>query len=178
MNSNSTSDIISKDLVIMAFLKTKYWGLFADIESNRGLYTQIRPEDRIFSLMFSDGEEGKYRKNHFNRLFESLSYSQDEIDLLTDMLNEVFPGWRLDNHQREDDLREGARIGHRDLLDLYFAYGIAQNTFVKHMKEVVRVTQRLEKYNEKQLSRVLSEFNQYATKQSCGRKPLTSKTTS
>jgi hypothetical protein len=164
---NNIIDIRTKDLIAMVFLKTKYWGLFRDIEANRDLYTQIRLEDRRASLLFDDKDEQEYRKKHFNELFEKLGYSTKDIDLLRPLLSEIFPAWNGNNHDNDDELRVTNRIAHRDLLDLYFSYGISQQTFKRHMEHVAPIVDRVakDKYTEKSLMRAFKEFNKYALSQ-------------
>src|SRR5260370_10554519 len=91
MNPSDANDICTKDLLAMVFLKTKYWGLFRDIEENRDLYTQVRLDDMRASLLVDDKEEQEYRKKHFDDLFERLGYTATHSKLLRSVLNEPFP---------------------------------------------------------------------------------------
>lgn len=167
MNLEDTNDIRAKDLIVMVFLKTKYWGLFRDIEANRDLYTQIHFDDRRFSLLIDDHREEEYRKKHFNGLFERLGYSDSDTEMLRAVLNETFPGWNGRSNIDDDDLLAAKRIAHRDLLDLYFSYGISHQIFKKHMEEVSKVVDQVtkNKYTEKTLTRQFRQFNRYALKQ-------------
>lgn len=164
MNPNSQDDIRTKDVMTMAFLKIKYWGLFRDIEANRDLYTQIRLEDQRASLLFDRSDDENHRKKHFNDLFERLGYDSNDIQLLQPLLSETFPDWRGEGHISEDELLSTNRIGHRDLLDLYFSYGISHRTFKERMKHVRPIIERVAKgkYNEKSLTKSFKEFNRYA----------------
>ena len=159
---NPDKDIRTKDLITMAFLKTKYWGLYRDIEANRDIYTQVRFEDpRAFWLFERDDEQ---RKKHFGELFKRLGYSAADMRLLRPLLNETFPDWEGEGNTSEDELRAINRIGHRDLLDLYFAYGISHQVFKERMEHVTPIIERVTKgrYNENSLTRQLREFNRYA----------------
>jgi hypothetical protein len=163
VNSDS-DDIRSKDIMVMSFLKIKYWGLFRDIEASRDLYTQIRLEDSRASLLFDDRNNEEYRKKHFNDLFKRLGYDSNDIQLLNPILGETFPDWRGNGHISEDDLLSNQRIGHRDLLDLYFSYGISHQSFKGHMEHVRPIVDRVikGKYNENSLIKLFREFNRYA----------------
>jgi len=167
MNPDSSIDIRTKDLIAMVFLKTKYWGLFRDIEANRDLYTQIRLEDRRASLLFDDKDEQDYRKKHFDDLFEKLGYGTRDVELLGELLGDIFPGWRGGAHVNEDELHATNRIGHRDLLDLYFSYGISHQAFKEHMQRIDPIVERIakDKYTEKGLMRAFKAFNEYVLAQ-------------
>jgi len=154
-----------QDLIALAFLKTKYWGLFRDIEVNRDLYTQSRQEDKRASFSF-DVDLPKYRKEHFDQLFEMLGYPADDITLLSSLLNDIFPGWVGGRGVSEDDLRINKRVGHRDLLDLYFSYGISHQAFMLRMEHVESVTSIATKpHSEKTIKRAFKDFNTYALSQ-------------
>ncbi len=155
------SDIRSKDLITMAFLKTKFWGLFRDIENNRDLYTEIRLDDPRAILMFYDDEEKKYRQKYFDTLFEGLGYTENDVHLLRSILDDTFPGWLQNRNESQESLRTNSRIGNRDLLDLYFSYGASHTVFKEHMEEVKRVTENIGKDNDKRLTRRLKDFNRY-----------------
>lgn len=167
---NLDKDIRTKDLIAIAFLKTKYWGLFRDIEANRDIYTQIRFEDSRAYWLFDRGDEQEHRKKHFNELFETLGYNARDMRLLRPLLSETFPDWQGEGHTSEDELRATNRIGHRDLLDLYFSYGISHQTFKKRMEHVTPIVERVTKgkYNENSLMKQLREFNKYALSQEQG----------
>ncbi|HEV7453900.1 MAG TPA: hypothetical protein VGO07_01430 [Candidatus Saccharimonadales bacterium] len=165
MSLDNQLDIRTKDLIAMAVLKTKYWDIFWDIEKNKDLYTQIRLEDRRASvLMMDDDDEQKYRKQHFDSLFGELGYSSEDIQSVQSILNDTFPGWR-DKHASDDEdtMRAENRIGHRDVLDLYFSYGTSQELFKKRLEQVRRITDHAGKDSEKTLMRKLREFTSYVT---------------
>lgn len=170
MNPDNQNDIRTKDVMTMAFLKIKYWGLFRDIEANRDLYTQIRLEDRSASLLFDHDNDQEYRKKHFNELFVGLGYGSNDIELLQTILSETFPDWRGEGHISEDELLSTNRIGHRDLLDLYFSYGISHRAFKERMEHVRPIVERVTKgkYNEKSLIKLFREFNRYALSEEQG----------
>jgi hypothetical protein len=167
---NPDKDIRTKDLIAMAFLKTKYWGLYRDIEAYRDIYTQIRFEDNRAYWLFDRNDEQEHRKEHFNDLFKRLGYSAGDMRLLRPLLSETFPDWQGEGHTSEDELRATNRIGHRDLLDLYFAYGISHQTFKERMEHVTPIIERVTqgKYNENSLTKQLREFNRYALSQEQG----------
>jgi hypothetical protein len=167
---NPHKDIRTKDLIAMAFLKTKYWGLFRDIEVNRDIYTQIRLEDNRAYWLFDRDDGQEHRKKHFNDLFKRLGYSAGDMWLLRPLLSETFPDWQGEGHTSEDELRATSRIGHRDLLDLYFSYGISHQTFKERMEHVTPIIERVTKgkYNENSLTKQLREFNRYALSQEQG----------
>ncbi len=164
---NPDTDIRTKDLITMAFLKTKYWGLFRDIEANRDIYTQIRLEDDRAYWLFDKEDRNEYRKKHFDELFKKLSYSASDMRLLLPLLSETFPDWQGEGHTSEDELRAINRIGHRDLLDLYFSYGVSHQMFKKRMEHVDPIIERISKgkYNESSLVKQFREFNRYAFSQ-------------
>lgn len=167
---NPDKDIRTKDLITMAFLKTKYWGLFRHIEANRDIYTQIRLEDSRAYWLFEREDTHEYRKKHFEELFKRLGYDASDMRLLRPLLSETFPDWQGEGHTSEDDLRAGNRIGHRDLLDLYFAYGISHQVFKKRMEHVTPIIERVTKgkYSESSLMKQFREFNHYALSQEQG----------
>lgn len=167
---NPNKDIRTKDLIAMAFLKTKYWGLYRDIEANRDIYTQVRLEDDRAFWLFDRNDEQEHRKNHFNELFTRLGYGAGDMRLLRPLLSETFPDWQGEGHTSEDELHATNRIGHRDLLDLYFSYGISHQAFKEHMEHVAPIIERItkSKYNENSLTKQLREFNRYALSQEQG----------
>jgi hypothetical protein len=165
MSSENTNDICTKDLLAIVFLKTKYWGLFRDIEKNRDLYTQIRLYDKRAFLLWDDKEEQEYREKHFNDLFERLGYTDRDTELLRQILNDTLPGWHGDTSINEDQLRSTRRIGHRDLLDLYFSYGVSQQAYKERMQRVTPIVEHARKDTEKSLTRRFKDFNRYALKE-------------
>ncbi len=164
---NPDKDIRTKDLITMAFLKTKYWDLFRDIEANRDIYTQIRFEDGRAYWLFDREDTHMYRKKHFEELFKRHSYNAGDMRLLHSLLSETFPDWHGEGNISEDELRVAKRIGHRDLLDLYFSYGISHQTFKERMEHVMPIVDRIAKgkYNENSLTKQFKEFNRYALSQ-------------
>lgn len=167
---NPDKDIRTKDLITMAFLKTKYWGLYRDVEVNRDVYTQVRFEDPRAFWLFDPSDEQEHRKNHFNELFNRLGYGTSDMRLLRPLLSETFPDWQGKGHTSDDELRAANRIGHRDLLDLYFSYGISYQAFKERMEHVTPIIERIAKgrYNENSLTKQFREFNRYALSQEKG----------
>lgn len=162
MNSDDYSDICTKDLISMSFLKTKYWGIFRDIEINRDLYTQIRLDDRRAALLFDDKQEKEYREKHFKELFKRLDYTSSDVEVVRSILDKTFPSWNGGPGVNEDSLRLNNRIAHRDLLDMYFSYGISQRNFKQHMQHIRPIVERVSKDSEKVQIRKFKQFNSYA----------------
>lgn len=154
------------DRFAMGHIKLKYPLIYDDIARNRHLYTQAKEEEQTLREMFMQDDEVKAeRKRHFDQLFGNADLDNEASDRVKDFLVDIFPVLNsvFNDNQRHldlDELRENCRIGHRYVLDAYFASVQSQEAFIKSREMVNKLIEQIPKVNDTQMMELFREFMQ------------------
>lgn len=169
--TNFETLINSGDLLAITYIKLKHPRLFADIDTNRSLYTQaIFLKEDFFESTLNDDESQKNK--HFESLFKEMEISPEGQDHLRSLLAEVFPeiAKTLGDSTRGvnyAEMRVNKRIGLRSVLDAYFGKTRALETVQRHEAEAEKVLSVLadSSVTDKKLEAAFKDFVNYAREQ-------------
>lgn len=155
------------DRFLMGHLKLKYPLIYRDIAENRSLYTQTKEREEDLRSIFMDQDEvKKERVEKFQRLFEDARLNADQRVSVKELLVDLFPVLSevFDLSKRHVDtstLRAQRRIGHRDVLDAYFALTASQDAYQRHEKWINELLKGLKGGSDDEL---IAMFEQYMSR--------------
>ena len=154
------------DRFAMGHIKLKYPLIYDDIARNRHLYTQVKEEEQTLREMFMQDDEVKAdRKRHFDQLLGNADLDSEASDRVKDFLVDIFPVLNSvfndsQHHLDLDELRENCRIGHRYVLDAYFASVQSQEAFIKSREMVNKLIEQIPNVSDAQMMELFRAFMQ------------------
>lgn len=168
---NKSDEIVTyvnyTDRFVMGHIKLKYPLIYRDIAENRGLYTTPKENEKELRIRFMENKELEERNaKHFKELFANQHLAEEQAETVKELLVSIFPKVykALDSYSRsvdEAELRQNRRIGHRDVLDAYFALTASQDAYNQHREWMSELLERIEKVGD---AKLITRFAAYMQK--------------
>lgn len=156
------------DRFLMGHLKLKYPSIFRDIAANRDRYTQPKErEDSIRNMLMDKEELSKKRREELEALFNEAHLNNEQKDTLKDLLVDLFPALsgilnQSNSHVPLPELRTERRVGHRDVLDAYFALTTSQDAYIQHEKWIEELLTDISDADDSELMRRFEKYTENA----------------
>lgn len=171
-NDENVTYVDFTDRFLMGHIKLKYPNIYSDIARNRRFYTTSKEGELDIQEQFMDDkQEIEQSKTHFTELFKASKLSGSQTDAIIDLLVDLFPhtGIALKDHNsfiNEHELRDNRKIGHRDVLDAFFALTTSQDEYRDTQRRIKALIKDINDTTEAELTNRFTVFMQESSENS------------